>query len=243
MILPLASGTIPPLAPGDRPVNWAVTGRLGGASSGPFAELNLADHVGDEPAAVRANRDRLRHFSGASDVAFVRAAHGAEIAWVTSGVDVPEADVLLTDVEDLPVVALGADCVLIGIAAPGVVGVVHCGWRGLVAGVVTAALAAVRERTSGPITAILGPGICVDCFPVGPECAEVVRAACDAADPDQTHVDLRVGVTQALVGDGVRILDHWTCTYESSDLFSHRRESPTGRHGLILWRGSARMEA
>lgn len=241
MILPLASGTIPPLAPGDRPVNWAVTGRFGGVSSGPFAELNLAEHVGDDPASVRANRDRIHQFVGTREVAFVRAVHGADVAWVDSAHPIPEADVLMTDSEDLAIVALGADCALVGIAGPGVVGVVHCGWRGLAAGVIPAAIAAVRARTGGPITAILGPGICVSCFPVGPECAAAVGAVCGAAVPDPSHIDLRAGVTDLLLRGGVEVQDHWMCTNESPLLFSHRRDNPTGRHGLVLWRRSARM--
>jgi len=241
VILPLASGTIPPLAPGGRPVNWAVTGRMGGVSSGPFAEGNLADHVGDDPASVTVNRERVRERAGVGDVAYVRAGHGADVAWVDSAQGVPVADALVTDSTDLALVALGADCALIGLAGPGVVGVVHCGWRGLEAGIVPAAISAMRTRTSGPIVAILGPGICADCFPVGPECAAAVKSVCGAAVPDPSHVDLRAGVTHLLLADGVEVHDHWMCTYESPHLFSHRRDEPTGRHGLLVWQESARM--
>lgn len=241
MILPLASGTIPLLAPGDRPVNWAVTGRLGGVSAGPFAELNLAEHVGDDSVSVQTNRHRVRELTGTGEVAFVRAVHGADFAWVQSSRNIPEADTILTDSADLAIAALGADCVLVGIAAADVIGVVHCGWRGLVAGVIPAAIAAARARTSAAITAILGPGICVDCFPVGLECADAVRAACPAAVTHPSHVDLRAGVTDLLGREGVEVQEHWMCTYESPLLFSHRRDDPTGRHGLLLWRGSARM--
>jgi YfiH family protein len=176
-------------------------------------------------------------------VAFVRAVHGADVAWIDSAQRVPEADALITDSPNLAVVALGADCALIGIAATGVIGVVHCGWRGLVAGVVPAAIAAVQERTAGPITAILGPGICVNCFPVGTECAAAVEAACAAAVSDPSHVDLHAGVTELLVREGVEVHDHWLCTYESPLLFSHRRDALTGRHGLLVWRESERMRS
>jgi len=239
--LPLASGTIPPLAPGDRPVNWAVTGRFGGVSTGRFAELNLADHVGDDPASVQANRELIRSFAGTAGAAFVRAVHGADVEWVDSSYGIPEADALLTESTNLALVALGADCALIGIAAPGVIGVVHCGWRGLVAGVIPATITAVRARTSGPITAIIGPVICGACYHVGSECAAAVRGVCDAAAPDDSHVDLRAGVVQILLGEGVEVQDRSMCTRESQNLFSHRRDDPTGRHGLLLWWGSTRM--
>lgn len=224
-------------------MTWAVTGRWGGESSGPFASLNLADHVGDEATAVAANRAAVRDHAGATDIAIVRGIHGADVAWIHDSRAVPVADALFTDTDGLPLVVLGADCMLIGLAAPGVIGVVHCGWRGLVAGVVPAALDAVRARTTGPIVAILGPGICVRCFPVGTECADAVRAVLPAAVPDATHVDLRAGVMEMLQEGGAEVRDHWRCTYESPELFSHRRDNPTGRHALVLWRGSARMDS
>ena len=59
MILPLASGVIAPVAPGDRPAFWAVTGRLGGHSRGEFAHANLSHHIGDDPDAVARNLDEL----------------------------------------------------------------------------------------------------------------------------------------------------------------------------------------
>jgi len=203
--------------------------------------LNLADHVGDEPASVMRNRDGVREYTGASALRVMRGTHGADVAWLMETTDVPLADALFTDRDGLALAALGADCMLIGLAAPGVIGVVHCGWRGLVAGILPAALASVREHTSGPIAAILGPGICARCFPVGRECADEVRDVCPAAVPDDMHVDLRAGVMGALVTSGAHVQDQWRCTFESSELFSHRRDNPTGRHGLVLWRGSARM--
>lgn len=236
MSLPLASGSIPPLAPGDRPVNWAVTGRFGGRSSGPYAELNLAEHVGDDVDAVLHNRALVARWAGASQAAFVRAVHGAGVAWVGHGDVVPEADALLTTEVGLPLVALGADCALIGVAAPGVVGVVHCGWRGLVAGVISAAIGALRAYSEGPVLAIVGPSICARCYPVGEECATEVQRACPEAVPDPTHIDLHAGVCAQLARENVGIEDRSSCTFESTALFSHRREAPTGRHGLMMWR-------
>lgn len=238
MSLPLASGVIPPLAPGDRPVNWAVTGRFGGFSTGAFAELNLAAHVGDDLDVVERNRARVAGLAHAQAAAFVQAAHGADVVWVDRPGDAPEADAVFTTRVGLPVVALGADCALIGLAAPGVVGVVHCGWRGLVAGAVPAAIEALRDRTDGPIAAVLGPAICARCYPVDEECAAQVRRACAPAAPvgGRPRVDVCAGVLDLLDREGITVHDHSICTFESRDLFSHRREAPTGRHGLMLWR-------
>lgn len=238
MSLPLASGHIPSLAPGDRPVNWAVTGRFGGRSSGAFAELNLATHVGDAPDAVVSNRAIVAGWAGAAEAAFVHAVHGADVVWVDSPGEAPVADVVLTEEQGLPVIALGADCAVVGLAAPGIVGVVHCGWRGLVAGVVPAAIAAIRARTSGPISAVLGPAICVRCYVVGPDCADQVRQGCPGAVryEDPPRVDLLEGVRAGL-GPQVDVIDGYpACTFESPNLFSHRRDQPTGRHGLMMWR-------
>ena len=40
-------------------IRRVTTTRAGGVSAPPFDTFNLGDHVGDEPAAVAANRDRL----------------------------------------------------------------------------------------------------------------------------------------------------------------------------------------
>ena len=72
MILPLASGFFAPVAPGDRPVCWAVTGRLGGNSVGEFGQANIAPHVGDDHSATSRNLNSLAALVGVAEADLVR---------------------------------------------------------------------------------------------------------------------------------------------------------------------------
>lgn len=82
MILPLASGVFPSLAPSDRSAFWAVTGRLGGVSAGAFSSANLADHVGDQSVHVDSNRAALAALVGVerSNLVVMTPVHGGDVA-------------------------------------------------------------------------------------------------------------------------------------------------------------------
>ena len=96
--------------------SWVVSTRLGGVSRGDFAESNLADHVGDDASHVSANRRALADQLGASTgLAVIRAEHGRNIARVTESGDVPGVDGVTTSRAGLGLVALGADCAVIGL--------------------------------------------------------------------------------------------------------------------------------
>ena len=83
-MLPLDAGVFDAASPGGHPVSWVATGRSGGVSLPPFDSLNLADHVGDDPAAVAANRARCAHLAGTDELAVMDAVHGAAAARTSS---------------------------------------------------------------------------------------------------------------------------------------------------------------
>ena len=82
------------------PVTWGFTDRADGTSTGAFASLNLGGHVGDDPAAVEANR---RAVAVALDLPrerllFLQQCHGADVA-VADGPwpgEAPTADGVVT---------------------------------------------------------------------------------------------------------------------------------------------------
>lgn len=248
-------------------VRYAVTTREGGASSGGYARGNLADHVGDSPSAVTLNRSSLTKALGAHrGLAVIAAVHGAASAWVREAGTYSEVDVLLTDVEGLGILALGADCAVIGVAATRldgthVVGVAHCGWRGLVADAVGAVVEQIESAGGRNLEAVLGPTICGTCYLVDEDRA---RQVLDACTPDvsrvtvsptgssgQFHLDIRAGVRQRLTELGVAIALDCGCTAEDDRWFSHRSSvnlfgsgAKTGRHGLgIVIGGNQRGSA
>ena len=143
-----------------RLVSWAATGRAGGASAGSFESLNLAEYVGDEVQAVAENRRRLAGLVGlgTEDLAVIGAVHGAAVGLVTEGGPVDGVDALVTTSHGVALLALAADCVPLVIAdsTAGVIAAVHCGWRGLGAGVVPATVAVMRDLGAVTLEAVVG---------------------------------------------------------------------------------------
>jgi polyphenol oxidase len=229
---------------GGRSVFAGCTARPGGSSAAPFAELNLGDHVGDDIAAVAANRALLAQAAGVAPdhLLFLRQVHGREVA-VAEGPwagPAPAADAAVTRTEGLALAVLVADCVPVLLADPaaGVVGVAHAGRQGLVAGVVGAAVAAMRDLGARTVTARVGPSVCGRCYEVPEQMAQDVAARVPAARSTTSWgtpaLDVAAGVLSQLAAccDDVR---WWpACTREDEGLYSFRRSATTGRFAGVV---------
>ncbi|GAA4399189.1 peptidoglycan editing factor PgeF [Ornithinibacter aureus] len=218
----------------------AVTDRSSGVSTGAYAGLNLGGHVGDDPEAVSRNRAALTEALG-RPVAYMDQCHGAGVA-VIDGVPqvAPTCDALVTDSPDLALAVLVADCVPVLLAGDGVVAAVHAGRPGLVAGVVPAAIAAMRGLGGDTIDAVVGPSVCGRCYEV-PEAmrsdvADVVPVAATVSWSGTPAVDVAAGVVTQLREAGVTV--RWVpgCTRERPDLYSYRRDANTGRFAGVVAR-------
>lgn len=247
MLLPLASGVVTPVAPGDRPAFWAVTGRLGGHSEGEFFEANIARHVGDDPDSVARNLEDLGglvQIKG-NNLALMDPVHGNSIARVTRPGLFRDIDSLVSEQFNVGLVAMGADCVPMvlygsrGDKTP-IISAVHCGWKGFVAGVVGATITELRLLGASKIQSIVGPAICGSCYSVAPDRRELVRTATpidvsEAALAVPGGIDVRAGVLSQLALEGVTSIVVGGCTFEDSEtLFSYRRDGKTGRQGIII---------
>jgi purine-nucleoside/S-methyl-5'-thioadenosine phosphorylase / adenosine deaminase len=224
----------------------AFTDRHGGVSIQPYDTANLGFATGDDPNAVTENRRRVAHDVSdepdARDWAWARQVHGALVVAVDAPGGAGDADALVTAAADVSLVVLAADCAPIALVADGAVAAVHCGWRGLVAGVLEAAVRVVQGRARGPVRAVIGPCICPAHYEFGANELEQVTRRLGTAVEGRTEagsvaLDLRAGVGAALASAGVdHCADVDICTYESSDYFSHRRDGVTGRQALIVRR-------
>jgi hypothetical protein len=244
-------------------ITAAVTARDGGASGGPYGTLNLSLSVGDEPASVLENRRRLAAALGASldDFVFARQVHGAGVR-VVGDADrgsgayslddaVGGADALVTATPGLVLAILTADCLPVVLHDPvaGVLACVHAGWRGTVAGVTAAAVAALRDLGSRPadIVAGLGPAIAGDHYQVGSDVHEAVTAAFGAAGgflrpdlrPDAPTgrwlLDVSLANRHALLGAGVPgdQIHASAIPTGTGEFFSDRAARPCGRLALV----------
>ena len=87
----LENDLIVPDWPAPANVRALSTTRAGGISVGSYANLNLGDHVADDPAAVAENRTRLRRYLPAEPV-WLKQVHRADVADADRASSIPEAD-------------------------------------------------------------------------------------------------------------------------------------------------------
>jgi len=206
---------------------------------------NLAEHVGDDPRNVAANRAALLGSIDAAALAFMRQVHGRGVAVVREvPAAAPEVDALVTDRPGLALAVLVADCVPVLLADPaaGVVGVAHAGREGVRLGVVDAALDAMAGLGADParVDVRLGPAICGGCYEVPAD----LRDAVDAAVPGSAattrwgtpSLDLRAGLAAHLAGRVASVEVSPVCTLEDERYFSYRRDKDTGRFAGLVWR-------
>jgi YfiH family protein len=224
------------------------TDRRGGASAPPYASLNLAVHVGDDPLAVRANTVRLAAACPGTPAdpdawVYVNHVHGTEVLRLEEApAGRPDADGAATAVVGLPLVAIGADCAPIALADDEACAAVHSGWRGLEAGVVAAGVDAVRALGRGTVRALVGPCVSAAHYEFG--AADLDRLAASVGPEvvgrtldGRPALDLRAGIHAALRAAGVEeIRDDPRCTVADPDLFSFRRDGVTGRQGMVVVR-------
>lgn len=240
-------------------VTLAFSERTGGVSSSPYGSLNLAAHVGDDPASVDENRRRFLEALGlghlehrlvtaeqvhGEQVHLVRAADAGSGARAASGVrPIAATDALITDVPDIPLMLLFADCVPVVLVAPGpVVAVVHAGWRGALAGLpgITASrLAAQAGCDATRISAYVGAHIGACHYEVGYEIlSQFVNRFGTVARAESGGLDLGAIVSRNLTDAGVpscSIALLGVCTADQTDrFFSYRAEGGlTGRHSAV----------
>ena len=192
----------------------------------------------DEP--LDAVRTRLAAAERFGAVASVGQVHGAGVAVVRRGGHVAEHDGLVTDVPGLLLTVLAADCalVLFADAGAGVVGACHSGWRGTVAGIAGATVAAMERLGARPerIRAAIGPCISAEAFETGEEVAAQFPTSSVVRRPEwpRPHVDLRADLARQLAEAGVGAVEaDPTCTVAGvGRVFSYRAEN--GRTGRMV---------
>ena len=217
-------------------VDAYVTDRFGGVSTGPYASLNLGDHVGDDPVAVAANRDLVADAAGAPLV-FMRQVHGVEVR--DSHLPLGEADALTTTGSGALCV-LVADCVPLVVADSRRLSVVHAGWRGLAAGILPATLA--QFDAPSLVRVGVGPAVSPETYQVGPEVATSFGDVPDALRPDagdRSRLDLRAVVAHQLRRAGVSPDQVTFAPYVTDGgevFFSDRAARPCGRFALVARR-------
>lgn len=229
--------------PAPASVRACVTTRAGGVSLPPYETFNLGDHVGDDPAAVAANRHRL---SGTFDIqpAWLKQVHGLVVADADPAV-VSQADASWTDQPGIACAVMTADClpVLFCDRAGTRVAAAHAGWRGLAGGVLEATLERLALAPE-EVLVWLGPAIGPKAFEVGLEVRdaftavhpEAARAFVEGQRPGKLMADIYELARIRLAARGVcAVYGGGYCTVNDARFFSYRRTPQGGRFASLVW--------
>jgi YfiH family protein len=223
----------------------AFSTRIGGVSEAPFDGLNLGVFTDDDRSSVAENRRRLATALGfpTERVTIARQIHGAELAthagpqvpspFAEPGSEIPEVDGHVTAEPVLPLLVFVADCVPVALSGPGGVAMLHCGWRGLAAGVIAKGVDSVDA-----VDAAIGPSIGRCCYEVGEEVLDAFSNLGDGISSGQM-LDLPEVTRRLLSKAGVEQIEtSRLCTSCEVELFfSHRRDAGrTGRQAGLVWR-------
>ena len=231
--------------PAPERVRAFVTTRDGGVSEGAYASMNLSASNGDDPQRVARNRDIVR--AALPEMPrWMRQVHGTSVLDLDESTEErPTADAAVASRPGKVCNVLTADCLplLLCDTSGRRVAVAHAGWRGLAAGVIENAVAAL-DAPPDQVLAWMGPAIGARAFEVGPEVREAfVAKDAQAASAFAPHApgkylaDLYALARQRMSALGVdRVFGGDFCTYHETDrFFSYRREKLSGRMGAFIW--------
>ncbi|MCS3903873.1 YfiH family protein [Methylohalomonas lacus] len=233
-------------------VHAGTTTRAGGYSKPPYASFNLAAHVGDDGAAVNHNRRQLQQcLQLPAEPAWLQQVHGPRVI-AAHTIDDGPADASWTDRPGVVCAVLTADCLPLLLTDRGgsCVAVVHVGWRGLVAGVIDATVAALPAHPAD-LLAWLGPAIGPAAFEVGSDVRDACLATFANADscftrgrPGHWQADLPGLAERALRRAGVETCCNCGyCTYSDPlRFYSYRRDGTTGRMASLIWMDAAPVD-
>lgn len=231
--------------PLPRNVHAVATMRTGGCSAAPYASMNPAKHVGDDPASVECNRNILRtSLDLPSEPIWLNQTHSNKAVNAIVSPMPLEADASYTDAAGVVCIVLTADCLpLLACSADGnKIAAIHAGWRGLLHGIIDNTVAALQTNQ---LSIWLGPAIGPNHFEVGGEVRNMFisrspdyAAAFTPQTSDKWLADIyrlarinlhKLGITE-IYGGGL-------CTVTDKDrFFSYRRDKITGRMATLIWR-------
>ena len=228
-----------------------VSNRYGGVSLPPYSSLNMASHVGDDQAAVDANRallaEQLRVPS--KNIQWLDQVHGGKVIVADSNslATTPRGDALVTAEPGIALAIMTADClpILLTDQQGKQVAAIHAGWRSLVSGVIDSTVAVMQAEPQS-LLAWLGPAIGPQQFEVGEDVKEAflnsdfgenaLKAFKPITGQDyKYYANLYRLAKMRLRQLGVsHITGKKYCTLSEQQWFSYRRDGDTGRMASFI---------
>ncbi|MCI5159238.1 MAG: peptidoglycan editing factor PgeF [Candidatus Electrothrix sp. AUS1_2] len=229
----------------------AMFTRQGGVSLSPFTGLNLGVGVGDDPASVSRNREKVKKLLNVQFLASAVQVHGDRVV-VAEGLrddhEYQDADALITAQTGVGLLIQQADCQAVLLHDPQrkAIAAIHNGWRGSVANIIASTVRAMQEHfgtSPQDLRAVISPSL-------GPCCAEFIHyeqelpAAFLQWRVVENHFDFWEISRRQLMEAGLadeQIKATELCTVCNKNFFSFRRAAKrlrcpgiTGRNGSVI---------
>lgn len=208
------------------------------AADGDFARTLPASEVAPRRLAI-----------APGEMSWLHQVHGSDVVSVSYGEPVTDvqADALITAAPGMPLSVQTADCAPILMWGHNdytpIVAAVHAGWKGLLAGVVSAAVDSMRSFGAEEVQWRLGPCISPQRYEFGQRDLKRLASRFGPTVESETDngapaFDLRAAVFQAMGDSGVDVAANRVdppCTATDTDFFSHRARLDAGRQLGVIW--------
>lgn len=238
---------IQPIWPAPECIDAFTTTRQGGFSGGAYAGLNLARHVGDEAAAVDANRRLLLNETGLpSQPCWLNQTHSSRVTTIGDDYHYEAgSDAAVSRKKGQVLVIMTADCLPILLCSEdgSEVAAIHAGWRGLLDGIIVNTLSSMKVSPH-KLIAWIGPAISQQRFEVGDEVYHLFTGSDHSAEayflanrPEHWLCDLPGLAQDQLNQHGVsQVFRSGLCSYDdAAGFYSYRRNKVTGRMASLIW--------
>lgn len=163
--------------------------------------------------------------------------HGSTMLVVSGPGPAGEGDGLLIDATGLAIAVATADCVPVIIEGESSAMVIHAGWRGMAASVVSKGVAAIVAAGDRPRRAAIGPSIGPCCYEVGPEVVAALDTHAATTTWGTASVDLW-SAAAAQLGD-IEVWRADVCTFTDHRFLSYRRDGTDDRQVSAAWLSTA----
>jgi YfiH family protein len=194
-----------------------------------FGEIGDGDPRSDAVArAAMADSLGVSH-----DWAVVDQVHGTRTVLASGPGNLGEADGIYTRIPMLPIAIATADCVPVVIVGSESLGIVHAGWRGLAAGIVSRAVGTIEDEGDRVRRAVIGPHIGPCCYEVGPDVVDAIGGYGEQTTTGAPSVALGAAIRDQLAG--VDVTDLGLCTMHDERFHSYRENATPQRQVTVAW--------
>ncbi len=232
----------------------AIGFRKGGVSPKPYQSLNLGLHTNDTASNVLENRKKFFKTIGIhyKDIITLQQIHSNKVIIIDKkdkgkgalnyNDSVAEADAMVTNQKQLPLVIFTADCASIFFyeKKQKIIGIAHAGWKGAYLNITKKVVNTIKKMGGDlkEIIVAIGPAIGSCCYEVDKQFVKKFKNRHYQERQGKYYFDLIRANQSHLINSGIKsenIYPSNFCTATHDDLcYSYRKEGETGRMASVI---------